>query len=122
MQGQVASQSAQAKAQADMQVAQGQAQLDMQKTQMQAQLELQRLQMEYQFKLELEKLKGANAKDVAGASAEIKKAVQSQGEDRKDARVKKASVEQSKLISQRKGERGELPEGEDNSFLDTMMK
>jgi hypothetical protein len=89
---------------------------------MEAQLEMQRMQMEYQFKLELEKLRGANAKDVAGASSEMKKAVQEAQEDRKDARVKKQSVEQSKLISQRKGERGELPEGEEDSFLDSMMK
>jgi hypothetical protein len=122
MQGQSAAQASQAKAQADMQTAQAQAQLDMQSKQMEAQLEMQRMQMEYQFKLELEKLKGANAKDVAGASAEMKKAVQEAQEDRKDARVKKQSVEQSKLISQRKGERGELPEGEEDSFLDSMMK
>lgn len=122
MQGQSAAQASQAKAQADMQTAQAQAQLDMQSKQMEAQLEMQRMQMEYQFKLELEKLKGANAKDVAGASAEMKKAVSEAQEDRKDARVKKQSAEQSKLISQRKGERGELPETEEDSFLDSMMK
>jgi hypothetical protein len=33
-------------------------------------------------------------------------------EDRKDDRVKKQAVEQSKLISQRQGERGELQEAE----------
>ena len=31
-------------------------------------------------------------------------------EDRKDDRVKKQAVEQSKLVSQRQGERGELQE------------
>ena len=31
-------------------------------------------------------------------------------EDRKDTRVKKQATEQSKLISQRQGQRGELPE------------
>jgi hypothetical protein len=112
MQSQVAQQAAQAKAQADMQVAQGQAQLDMQKKQMEAQLEMQRMEMEYKFKLELEKLKGANARDVASASSEMKKAIQSAQEDRKDARIKKQTAEQSKLISQRKGERGEI-QGED---------
>ena len=37
-------------------------------------------------------------------------------EDRKDDRVKKQAVEQSKLISQRKGERGELVE--DTNIID----
>ena len=52
----------------------------------------------------------------------MQKAVLEAQEDRKDARVKKQSAEQSKLISQRKGERGELPENEEDSFLDSMMK
>ena len=34
-------------------------------------------------------------------------------EDRKDKRVKKQAVEQSKLLSQRQGKRGELSEGSD---------
>ena len=112
LQSQSAQQAAQAKAQADMQVAQGQAQLDMQKKQMEAELEMKRMEMEYKFKLELEKLKGANARDVASASSEMKKAMQNAQEDRKDARIKKQTAEQSKLISQRKGERGEI-QGED---------
>ncbi len=123
MQGQVAQQAAQAKAQADMQVAQGKAQIDMQMKQMESQLEAQRLEMEYKFKLELEKLKGANQRDVAAAGTEMKKAVQSMSEDRKDERVKKQAAQQSKLISQRKGERGELPEEEEgDDFLDSIMK
>ena len=36
-------------------------------------------------------------------------------EDRKDTRVKKQATEQSKLISQRQGERGELPETPEES-------
>lgn len=38
-----------------------------------------------------------------------------QKEDRKDERVKKQAIEQSKLISQRQGQRGEL---EDEQELD----
>jgi hypothetical protein len=62
--------------------------------------------------MELEKLKGANSKQVAEAQGNVKSEVQKVMEDRKDERVKKQAVEQSKLISQRKGDRGEL---EDNS-------
>jgi hypothetical protein len=38
-------------------------------------------------------------------------------EDRKDERVKKQAVEQSKLISQRKGDRGELPEDQTDMLI-----
>jgi hypothetical protein len=122
MQSQSAAQASQAKAQADMQVAQAKAQIDMQMKQMEAQLEAKTMEMEYQFKLELEKLKGANARDVASASTEMKKGLQSMQEDRKDERVKKQAAQQSKLISQRKGERGELPEEEqEDDFLNDLM-
>jgi hypothetical protein len=105
-----------------MQVAQAKAQIDMQMKQMEAQLEAKTMEMEYQFKLELEKLKGANARDVASASTEMKKGLQSMQEDRKDERVKKQAAQQSKLISQRKGERGELPEEEqEDDFLNDLM-
>ena len=122
MQSQAAQQATAAKAQADMQVAQTQAQFDMQKKQMEAQLEMQRMQMEYQFKLELEKIRGANAQQVAQASASMKKEVQVMQEDRKDERVKKQATEQSKLISQRKGERGELQSDDEDDFLSSLNK
>ena len=122
MQSQAAQQATAAKAQADMQVAQTQAQFDMQKKQMEAQLEMQRMQMEYQFKLELEKIRGANAQQIAQASASMKKEVQTMQEDRKDERVKKQATEQSKLISQRKGERGELQSDDDDDFLSSLNK
>jgi hypothetical protein len=123
MQSQSAAQASQAKAQADMQVAQAKAQIDMQMKQMEAQLEAKAMEMEYQFKLEIEKLKGANARDVASASTEMKKGLQSMQEDRKDERVKKQAAEQSKLISQRKGERGEIQNEEnEDDFIDNLMK
>ena len=83
------------------------------------------MQLKYQFELQLEQLKGANSKAVAEASTNMKKEVQQMQEDRKDSRVKKQAVEQSKLISQRKGERGELAdelqqENEDD-FINEIM-
>jgi hypothetical protein len=40
----------------------------------------------------------------------VRENLETEREDRKDARVSKQAVEQSKLIAQRKGERGELEE------------
>ena len=45
---------------------------------------------------------------------EFKEKLEVLKEDRKDDRVKKQSAEQSKLISQRQGARGELPEASDS--------
>ena len=42
--------------------------------------------------------------------------IEKQKDDRKDERVKKQAVEQSKLIAQRKGERGTLEEGGAGGF------
>jgi hypothetical protein len=45
---------------------------------------------------------------------EFKAGLENKKEDRKDKRVKKQAVEQSKMISQRQGNRGELEdEGDD---------
>ena len=41
-------------------------------------------------------------------------------DDRKDERVKKQAVEQSKLISQRQGQRGELKEEKNDDPQDIM--
>jgi len=124
VQAQANAQAAQAKAQSDAQLEQVKAQLKAQQSQLEAQLRMQETQLKYQFELQLEQLKGANSKQVAEAQASIKKEVQGVMEDRKDERVKKQAVEQSKLIAQRKGERGELtPEQEaDDDFMNEIMK
>jgi len=124
-QAQAQAQATQAKAQSDAQLEQLRSQLKMQEEQMKSQLDMQSMQLKYQFELQLEQLKGANSKAVAEASTNIKKEVQQMQEDRKDSRVKKQAVEQSKLISQRKGERGELAdelqqENEDD-FINEIM-
>jgi len=124
-QAQAQAQATQAKAQSDAQLEQLRSQLKMQEEQMKSQLDMQSMQLKYQFELQLEQLKGANSKAVAEASTNMKKEVQQMQEDRKDSRVKKQAVEQSKLISQRKGERGELAdelqqENEDD-FINEIM-
>jgi hypothetical protein len=111
-QAQANMQATQAKAQSDAQLEQLKAQIRMQEEQMRGNLKMQEMELKYKFEMELEKLKGANSKQVAEAQGNVKSEVQKVMEDRKDERVKKQAVEQSKLISQRKGDRGEL---EDNS-------
>jgi hypothetical protein len=110
MQAQIQQQSAQAAAQMKQQEVQMQAQLDAQKMQMKAQLEMQMETMRHEMTKEIELIR---AQAVLGRSAtekEFKEKIEILKEDRKDDRVKKQSAEQSKLISQRKGERGELDE------------
>lgn len=123
-QAQAQMQATQAKAQSDAQLEQMRSQLKMQEEQMKSQLEMQSMQLKYQFELQLEQLKGANSKAVAEASTEMKKQVQEMQEDRKDDRVKKQAAEQSKLISQRKGERGPIEDAEseeDDDFMNEIM-
>ena len=121
-QSQAAAQATQAKAQSDAQLAQLKSQLKMQEEQMMAQLRMQEMQIKYQFELQVEQLRGANSKEVAQAASTLKKEVQTMQEDRKDERVKKQAVEQSKLISQRKGERGELaPDAEQGNDEDNFI-
>ena len=124
MQAQSQMQATQAKAQSDAQLEQLRSQLKMQEEQMKGQLSMQEMQLKYQFEIELEKLKGANARAAQEATAQVKQQGQEAMEDRKDERVKKQAVEQSKLISQRKGDRGELEGLEDESedeFLNGIM-
>jgi hypothetical protein len=61
---------------------------------------------------------------MLAASTSAKENMQSVLEDRKDDRVVKQTVEQSKLISQRKGERGELQDDQnkDEDFLTSILK
>jgi hypothetical protein len=108
MQAQANSQVAQATSQGKMQEAQLTSQLEMQKIQMETQAKAQLMEMEYKFKMQLEQVK----QQVSGMSKQVeasnKRDLDIQKEDRKDDRVKKQAVEQSKLISQRQGQRGEL--------------
>lgn len=119
MQAQMNQQTAMASAQAKMQEEQMRAQLEAQKIQMETQSKAQLLQLEYQLRSELEKIKGqfglAEQQMITGA----KQTLEQDKEDRKDDRVKKQAVEQSKLISQRKGQRPELTEEAD--ILNTIL-
>lgn len=109
-QAQANAQAAQASMQAEMQKEQMLAQLDMQKKQMEFEMKAQLAQMEHQMRMELERLKGEYGVMEQQIESRVRNANELMKEDRKDERVKKQAVEQSKLMSQRQGKRGELPE------------
>lgn len=111
-QSQANAQATQAAAQAEMQKEQMKAELAMQKMQIEAQSKAQLLQLEYQMKMELEKIKGQFQVARSDSEKQQKQSLDTMKEDRKDDRVKKQAVEQSKLISQRQGQRGELEEAQ----------
>jgi len=108
MQAQANSQVAQATSQGKMQEAQMQAQIEMQRIQMETQAKAQLMEMEYRFKIQLEQVKQQVSGSMKQMEVSEKRNLDIEKEDRKDERVKKQAVEQSKLISQRQGTRGEL--------------
>ena len=109
-QAQIQQASAQSTSQAKMQEMQAQAQIDAQKMQLEAQLESQLEQMKHQFRKEIEIIKAQAILGVRSDDQEFKEKLEVLKENRKDDRVKKQAVEQSKLISQRDGRRGEIQE------------
>lgn len=109
-QAQIQQASAQATSQAKMQEMQAQAQIDAQKMQLEAQIEGQLEQMKHEFRKEIEVIKAQAVLGVRSDDQQFKEKLEVLKENRKDGRVKKQAVEQSKLISQREGRRGEIQE------------
>ena len=107
-QAQIQQASAQATSQAKMQEMQMEAQIKAQEMQLQAQIDAQMEQMKHEFRKEIEMIKAQAVLGVRSDDKEFKEKLEVLKEDRKDDRVKKQAVEQSKLISQRKGVRGEI--------------
>ena len=87
------------------------AQLKAQEMQMKAQLEMQMEQVKHQYRKEIEMIRAQATLGFRTEEQEFKEKLEVLKEDRKDDRVEKQAVEQSKLISQRQGDRGELTEG-----------
>ena len=110
MQGQVQAQSAQAASQARQQEMQMEAQIDAQKMQMKAELEMRMEMAKHEMRKEIELIRAQATLGFKTDEQEFKEKLEVLKEDRKDTRVKKQAVEQSKLISQRKGVRAELDE------------
>jgi len=113
MQAQAQAQSAQAASQAKMQEMQMKAQIDSQMEQMKAQLEAQMESLKHEHRKEIEMIKAQATLGFKEDEKNFREKLEVLKEDRKDDRVKKQATEQSKLISQRQGERGELAEQEE---------
>ena len=107
--------------QAAMQAEQMRQQMEAQKIQAEAQIEMQKIQMKAQTEIEVSKITHEQRKEIEIIRAkatlgfktedqEFKEKLEVLKEDRKDDRVKKQAVQQSKLMSQRKGRRDELQE------------
>jgi glutamate-1-semialdehyde aminotransferase len=107
-QAQIQQASAQATSQAKQQEMQMEAQLKAQEMQLKNQLESQLEAVKHEFRKEIEIIKAQATLGFKEDDKEFKEKLDVLKEDRKDDRIKKESAEQSKLISQRQGERGEL--------------
>ena len=110
IQSQQAQQAALVSSQAKQQEMQMTAQLDAQKIQLETEAEIAIARVKHEMQKEIEQLRLLNRSADKTADQMNRLEVEKQKDDRKDDRVKKQAVEQSKLISQRKGERGALEE------------
>jgi hypothetical protein len=117
MQAQIQQQSAQAASQAKQQEVQMEAQIESQMAQMKHQMEIQKLQIEHEMRKEIEMIRAQATLGFRTEEQEFKEKLEVLKEDRKDDRVEKQAVEQSKLIAQRKGE-GPALDGEDQEVQD----
>ena len=113
-QQQAAAQAAMQQQQAAMQAKQQEVQLMIQAevskigTKMKADMQLEQLRQQHEERMMQYKLQIAEA--TRQDEVQSRKEVERMKDDRKDERVKKQAIEQSKLISQRQGQRGELQE------------
>ena len=110
VQAEQAQAAAQSASQGRMQELQLQSQLEAQTMQMKAQIEMQMEQVKHEYRKEIEMIRAQATLGFRTEEQEFKEKLEVLKEDRKDERVEKQAIEQSKLISQRKGKRQELQE------------
>ncbi len=125
VQAQIQQQSAMASSQARQQEMQMEAQFKEREMQLKTQLEMQMEAAKHEMRKEIEMIRAQATLGFKTDEQEFKEKLEVLKEDRKDTRVKKQSAEQSKLISQRKGQRGELEEAEEadtGSVIDNILK
>ena len=119
MQAQMNQATSQVSTQGKMAEIQAQAQAKIAEIQAQAQANAQLLQLEYQLKGQIEGAKIQSQSMAKQMDMNFRGQIESNREKSKDDRVKKQAIEQSKLLSQRQGLRGELEEG-DRSISDIL--
>lgn len=121
-QQQAAMQAQQSQQQGQAQLLQMQAQAEMQKIQAKAAAEVQVAQALHVLKKEIEMIKAQATLGFKTDDKEFKEKLEVLKEDRKDDRVKKQAVEQSKLLSQRKDQRGVLEAPAEDSTAQTISQ
>lgn len=119
MQAQMNQATAQASSQGKMQEIQMQSQAKIAEIQADAQAKAQLLQLEYQLKGQIEGAKTQATMGMKQQDMQFREDLEDKKEKAKDERVKKQAVEQSKMISQRQGKRGELTD-EGQNLLDML--
>ena len=100
------------------------AQLEAQKIQLKGQVEVQVAAAMDEREKEIERIRAQDNIGFREEEQNFREKIEVLKEDRKDTRVEKQAVEQSKLISQRQGQRGELEEeaGQNNQqVIDEML-
>jgi len=128
---QMAQQNSQQQAQQAQQAAQMASQLKMQEIQMTSQLEMEKMKLKNEFDIQLESVRHQFKKEIEVIKAqatlgfkeddkEFKEKLEVLKETRKDDRLDQQTTDQSKLISQRQGKRGELPEGS-NKLINALL-
>lgn len=121
MQAQMNIQTTQASSQGKIAELGAESQVELAKIEADKNAKMQLLDREYALKMELERLKlGMSTMQQQEAIAQ-KAQLENEKEDRKDERVKKQAIEQSKLISQRKGERPELTEEQEDDVMKILL-
>jgi hypothetical protein len=120
-QGESAQKAEAAKAQAKMKEIQALAQSELQKVQLKADLDMKMAKMQHEFNREIEMIRANALSQKVDSDKQAKLDIEKEKDDRKDERVKKQAVEQSKLISQRDGIRGELQEVPDKKEAGDIM-
>lgn len=108
----------QAAAQAKQQELQMEAQLKAQEMQLKAQLEIQVEKAKHEMRKEIETIRAQATLGFKTDDQEFKEKLEVLKEDRKDDRVDIQAAKQSKLISQRKNQRGEIEEAEKEDTFD----
>ena len=121
MQAQMNQATAQASSQGKMQEIQMQSQAKIAEIQADAQAKAQLLQLEYQLKGQIEGAKTQATMGMKQQDMQFREDLEDKKEKAKDERVKKQAVEQSKMISQRQGKRGELTD-EGQNLLDMLTQ
>jgi regulator of protease activity HflC (stomatin/prohibitin superfamily) len=109
-QQQAAMQIQQAQAQAEAQKLQAEGQVELQKIKAKAMAELEVGKVMHEFRKEIEIIKAQATLGFKTDDKEFKEKIEVLKEDRKDERVKKQAVQQSKLLAQRKDQRGPMVE------------